>query len=54
MDRLTLHADDYTVIGKAADAVDYIVVNPKAVQQRETALLLERIALSRKYENSVR
>ena len=47
MDILTLHADDYTVVGQAANAVNLIEINHDAVEQREKAQLFERIAMER-------
>ena len=57
----TLHSDDFKPLMKntadgpkqvfALDAVPFIVVDLNAVEQRENALSLERIARQRNYEN---
>jgi hypothetical protein len=59
LDKLTLHNDDYERIGwfdmlqgdPPRGSVAVIAINENAVQQRENADLLERIARSREYEN---
>jgi hypothetical protein len=47
-DYLTLHQDDFKVVGQALNAVNYIEVDEDAVQRRSLALLQENIAASRK------
>jgi hypothetical protein len=49
-DYLTLHQDDFKVIGRALNAVNYIEVDEDAVQRRSDALIRENIAASRKFE----
>ena len=61
LDKLTLHNDDYTPIGwfdmvtgdPPKGSVALIEINTNAVQQRENAQLLSRIAREREYENRV-
>ena len=43
-DYLTLHVDDYKIVGYPLNAVALIEVDSDAVERREHALLLERIA----------
>ena len=52
-DYLTLHQDDFKVIGRALNAVNYIEVDEDAVQRRSDALIRENIAASRKFEERI-
>jgi hypothetical protein len=52
-DYLTLHQDDFKVIGRALNAVNYIEVDENAVEQRSLTLLRENIAASRKFEERI-
>ena len=47
-DYLTLHNDDFKIIGHPLNAVSLIEVNEDAVQRRENALLQGRISASKK------
>jgi len=48
----SLHSDDIRRIGWALENVPLVVVDLNAVEQRETRLLQERIALRKKAEAS--
>ena len=48
LDYLTLHADDFKVIGHPLNAVALIEVDEDAVQQRADALIAENVRASKK------